>query len=102
MAYKEFEFEGTVVRFDVDESTMTGEQTVSRKIPSITAEHLKQTLSPIMKIGKSVVDEAVALTPNEVSVTMGLDISLETGNICWGIAKGTATTHFNLTMTWKE
>lgn len=102
MIREEFEYEGGIVRFSSDENTFSGEHLVSNKAPIITSEMLKESLTPIIKLGKAVVDEAMALAPNEVTVEFGLDIGFESGNLCWGIAKGNASTHINVSMTWKD
>lgn len=100
MKYQSFQYDGIDIRFE--DITMSGEQKVAAKKPIITPEMLKDSLKPIMKFGKKVIDEAVELAPNEVSLEFGLDVGFESGNLCWGIAKGTASTHFNVTMTWKS
>lgn len=102
MIQKEFEFEGSIVRFLCDENSCVGEQLVGKKPPIVTVDMLKESLSPIIKVGKAVVDEAMELAPNEVTIELGLDIGFESGNLCWGIAKGSAATHFNISMTWKD
>lgn len=100
MNYKSFQYDGVDIRFE--DLTMNGEEKVSAKKPIITSEMLKDSLKPIMKFGKKVIDEAIELAPDEVSLEFGLDAGFESGNLCWGIAKGTASTHFNVTMTWKN
>ena len=102
MIHKEFEFEGSIVRFCCDENSFGEEQLVGKKAPIVTSEMLKESLTPIIKMGKAVVDEVMALAPNEVTIELGLDIGFESGNLCWGIAKGNVSTNFNVSMTWKD
>lgn len=95
-----FQYEGLDIR--IENASLTGENLVSLKKPAITKEMLEDSLKPIMNFGKKIIDEAIALAPNEVSIEFGLDMGFESGNLCWGIAKGSASTHFNITMTWKS
>lgn len=99
MNYTTFQYDGVDVR--VEEPFLKGEKKVSPKKPVISQKMLEDSLKPIMSIGKKVIDEAVEFAPDEVAVEFGLNVGFESGNLCWGFAKGTAATHFTVTMTWK-
>lgn len=100
-SYKKFEFEGTTVLFENVSSF--GENLVSSSSPSIAINKLKESLTPIIKFGKTIIDEASEkISPDEIELSFGMDLSVESGNICWGIAKGSSETHFNITMKWEK
>lgn len=99
MTYSTFQYEG--IDFRIEEPFVEGEKKASRRT-SITPEMLKESLKPIMSMGKKIIDEAIEFAPDEVALEFGLNVGLESGNLCWGFAKGSASTHFNVTMTWKS
>lgn len=100
-SYKAFEFEGTTVLFE--NVSLTGENLVSSAPPSIPINKLKESLTPVIKFGKTIIEEAAEkVSPDEIELFLGIALSVESGNICWGIAKGSAETHFGITMKWEK
>lgn len=99
MEFKTFQYDGVDVR--IEDPFLDGEKKVASKKPIITQEVLQSSLKPIMDFGKKIIDGAIEFAPDEVALEFGLNVGLESGNLCWGVAKGTASTHFTVTMTWK-
>lgn len=99
MAFKAFQYDGIDIRFE--DPFYDGEIKVSSKKPMITQEMLNDSLKPIMDFGRKIIDRATEYGPDEIALEFGLNVGLESGNLCWGIAKGSASTHFTVTMTWK-
>lgn len=100
MKYKTIQYDGMDIRFE--DLNFEGENKVSIKKPNITPETLKNSLNPIIRFSEKIVNEMKEIAPDEFSLELGLDFAIESGNLCWGIAKGTTSTHFQITMTWKK
>lgn len=98
MKYEIFQYEGVDVR--IEDPFIVGEQKVALN-PIISQNLLTDSFSPIMKIAKKLIDKATEYGPNEVTIEFGVNVGFEGGNLCWGIAKGSTSTHLNITMTWK-
>ncbi len=99
MRFCEFEYNGGTIK--VDSPFCDSEELVSRRPIKFDVDQLKTTLTPILNLGKDIFEKAKEFSPTETSIEFGLDIGVESGNLCWGIVKGNASTHFNVTMTWK-
>lgn len=100
-SYKLFEFEGATVLFE--DVSSSGENMVSATPPSIAIDKLKESLTPVIKFGKTIIEEASEkISPDEIELSLGIALSIESGNICWGVAKGSSETHFSIAMKWKK
>lgn len=100
MEYKAFQYDGADIR--IEDPFYAGEKKVSSTKTLITKEMLNKSLKPIMDFGKKMIDEAAEYGPDEIALEFGINAGFESGNLCWGIAKGSASTHFTVTMTWKS
>lgn len=104
MGYIDLKYEDVIIRIeDNKKDSINGvEKEVAFKSTVITSEMLEKSLKPIMKFGKKIVDEFSELQPDEVSLSLGLDIGLETGGLYWGIVKGTTNSNLSINMKWKK